>query len=273
MTADDPFDLTMTDEQQQAARRRLAEAAERSRHVWPIRTPRGLDAVIAALPPTMSHSSRVALLNASQSGLDDHSAIEWLAEDGAAFEVIAVLAKEGAPYRTAALVDQLVTLLGSELVAYIASQRDTTAVHWWREGTTEPAFDVTERLAAAFHAAFILRGSLTDGAIHSWMQRRNPRTEHVAPARLLRDGPLASVFTVLAAARQVALRPELHAPVTLEDVIARARQVWGGRSAIDWIYSSNHTYLAGARPIDLIHRGRGREVLDALDGVDQGGMG
>ena len=57
----------------------------------PIQTPRGLDAVIAALPASMSHSERVALLHAPHPDLDGLTPMEWLDEDGAAAVVIVAL--------------------------------------------------------------------------------------------------------------------------------------------------------------------------------------
>lgn len=273
MKPDDPFAFSGgTDEERVRARAHLARLAEQRRYVWPIRTPRGLDAVAFAVASSMSHSDVVALLNTEHPDLNDLTPVEWLVEDGAAYVVIAVLARSGSAYRTSDLVDQLVMLLGSELVAYVTSQRDTTSVHWWREGSTEPSLEVTERLAATFHVSFILRSVLPDGAIRGWMQRRNPRTQGLAPARLLHDG-LTTVFTILAAARYVAARPELHPGVTMHDVLTRARQLWAEPSATEWLHGSNYRYLDGARPIDLVHLGRGQEVLDALDGVEQGGMG
>lgn len=57
--------------------------------------------------------------------------------------------------------------------------------------------------------------------------------------------------------------------IDLEHVVSRARLVWGDPAATTWLESAN-SYLAGARPLDvLLSEGPGR-VLDALDAVAAG---
>lgn len=47
-------------------------------------------------------------------------------------------------------------------------------------------------------------------------------------------------------------------------VLARARQIWPNDTAEEWLHGSNDV-LEGARPIDLVRRGRTDEVLAALE--------
>ncbi|MEX5255069.1 antitoxin Xre/MbcA/ParS toxin-binding domain-containing protein [Kocuria arenosa] len=47
-------------------------------------------------------------------------------------------------------------------------------------------------------------------------------------------------------------------------VLALARQIWPNDTAEEWMHGSNDV-LEGARPIDLVRRGRTDEVLVALE--------
>jgi uncharacterized protein (DUF2384 family) len=47
-------------------------------------------------------------------------------------------------------------------------------------------------------------------------------------------------------------------------VLALARQIWPDEAAEEWLHGSNEV-LEGARPIDLVRRGRTDEVLAALE--------
>ncbi|WP_143469986.1 antitoxin Xre/MbcA/ParS toxin-binding domain-containing protein [Kocuria sp. WRN011] len=47
-------------------------------------------------------------------------------------------------------------------------------------------------------------------------------------------------------------------------VLARAREIWPNETAEEWMHGSNNV-LEGARPIDLVRRGRTDEVLAALE--------
>jgi uncharacterized protein (DUF2384 family) len=47
-------------------------------------------------------------------------------------------------------------------------------------------------------------------------------------------------------------------------VLARAREVSPNEAAEEWLHGSNDV-LEGARPIDLVRRGRADEVLAALE--------
>jgi uncharacterized protein (DUF2384 family) len=56
----------------------------------------------------------------------------------------------------------------------------------------------------------------------------------------------------------------------LHDVLTRALQIYGPRTAMDWLVGSE-PYLDHARPIDvLVSRGSG-PLIEALEGIDSGG--
>lgn len=105
----------------------------------------------------------------------------------------------------AEVVSQLRDLLGARLVAYLGSVKETRAVRQWADGEREPAAEVVTRLRTAYHAAALLREKDSAAVVQAWFQGMNPRLEDVAPARLLREGPLEEVGpAVLAAARAFA---------------------------------------------------------------------
>lgn len=105
----------------------------------------------------------------------------------------------------AEVVAQLREILGSTLVAYIGSVRETRAVRQWADGTRTPSRDVLTRLRMAYRIAALLRERDSAGVIQAWFQGMNPRLDDVAPARLLREADLDEIGpTVLAAARAFA---------------------------------------------------------------------
>ena len=103
------------------------------------------------------------------------------------------------------LVDQLRTLLGAKLVAYLGSVSETRAVRQWAEGEREPSETVVLRLRLALRIALILAESDTPAVVQAWLQGANPHLGEVAPARQLREGDLEEVTPeVLAAAKAFA---------------------------------------------------------------------
>ncbi|MCP3420348.1 hypothetical protein [Nocardioides pinisoli] len=190
---------SFTPERQAVARKRLAEQIERSRDVWPARTPRGLDVVLATLPPAMRHAEAVALLNSAHPNLNDVSPVEWLAEDGAAAAVVDALGT--AP----GLVARTRGLLGAKLVAYIAGVERTGIVREWAAGEEMPSFETIAKLAAAYEAAALLSQRESVAVVQAWFQGVNAALDDVAPARLLREKSASSVGAqVLIAARVAA---------------------------------------------------------------------
>jgi uncharacterized protein (DUF2384 family) len=262
-----------TPDQRTTAHQARIRSYIRAWSIEPVRTPRGLDAVIAALPDDMSHSKRVALVHTPQPDLDGFTPVEWLADDGAAYEVITVLTQITGATSPAVLVAKLRTLLGAKLIAYLASVDDTSIVRHWAQGTKEPNVDVVRRLSAAFHTAFILSGYVSAAEIQAWMQGANPILEDMAPAQLLREDPVwTGWFGVLAAARTHVAQAERRLDPDAERVLARTQELFAEPSATEWLFGTSR-HLNGARPIDLMILGRCEAVLDALDGVEQNGMG
>ena len=103
------------------------------------------------------------------------------------------------------LVDQLRALLGSRLVAYVASVGDTRAVRQWADGEREPTQGTVGRLRLAFRVATTLTELDTPPVVQAWFQGANPHLGEVAPARLLREGDLDdSSPAILAAAKAFA---------------------------------------------------------------------
>lgn len=165
----------------------------------PIRAPRGLDCVVAALPQWWSHSHLVSELNRSQRDLDHLTAIEWLQEEGS--PVLALL-----PLLTPAqLVLRARALLGAKLVAYVASERSTRTVDEWARGVSRPSEVISLRLGAACCAAGLLRDRNSAEMVQVWFQGQNIQLRGTSPARTLRDEPAGSTgIAVLVAARRAA---------------------------------------------------------------------
>lgn len=113
--------------------------------------------------------------------------------------------EESVRLEEAELVASLRDILGSKLVAYIGSVRETRAVRQWAEGSRTPSRDVLSRLRMAYRIAGLLRERDAAGVVQAWFQGMNPRLDDVAPARLLREGDLEQVGpVVLSAARAFA---------------------------------------------------------------------
>ena len=91
-----------------------------------------------------------------------------------------------------ALIGGLREILGSKLVAYIGSVGETRAVREWAEGTRLPKGDTTERLRLAFQVAKGIAHSDGHEVAQAWFQGLNPLLGDVSPARLLREGDLAT---------------------------------------------------------------------------------
>jgi hypothetical protein len=88
------------------------------------------------------------------------------------------------------LVKELREILGSKLVAYIGSVRETRAVREWAEGTRAPKGDTGDRLRLAFQVAQGIADSDGRETAQAWFQGLNPLLGDVSPARLLREGDL-----------------------------------------------------------------------------------
>ncbi|MEX0874575.1 MAG: hypothetical protein WD646_00210 [Actinomycetota bacterium] len=104
------------------------------------------------------------------------------------------------------LIKELRDLLGARLVAYMASVKETRAVHEWAEGERRVrGNDVVNRLRVAYQVARLITVRDEPDVAQAWLQGLNPKLGDRPPARLLRDGDLEEVGPeVLAAARDFA---------------------------------------------------------------------
>jgi len=112
---------------------------------------------------------------------------------------------EGA-YRlpVAAVVRDLVDLIGSRAVARLGGVRTTRAVYQWLSGEREPDRQDTLRFAVQLASA-LRAGGESDGAIRAWFSGINPRLRDEAPIDLLARQPVESRQTIMSAARAFAL--------------------------------------------------------------------
>lgn len=91
---------------------------------------------------------------------------------------------------TPGLINQLRSLLGAKLVAYLGSVTQTQVVNRWcdPDDTLTPPVEVVDRLRVAHQVTTLLCETYTPPVIQAWFQGANPRLDDTAPARLLRGG-------------------------------------------------------------------------------------
>lgn len=172
-------------------------------YVEPTRAPRGLDAVVEILKPTMSHADMVQLLHSKEPVLDGFTPLEWLDEDGSPSILVGWVLLSPRD-----LVVRLRAQLGSKLLAYIAGVRHTSVVQRWADGDDEPSADVLLRFGTALVATAILRQRDSREVVNAWFQGRNDSLGDVSPARALRDeamGGAADIAVLVAARRHAGL--------------------------------------------------------------------
>lgn len=100
------------------------------------------------------------------------------------------------------VVAQLRVVLGTRLVAYLGSVRETRAVNQWAEGSREPSAEVQQRLRVALQIALTIAASESEQVAQAWFQGLNPQLDDRSPARLLREGDVNEVGPlVITAAR------------------------------------------------------------------------
>jgi hypothetical protein len=100
------------------------------------------------------------------------------------------------------VVKGLRDLLGARLVAYIASVKETRAVHQWADGAREPSEVTQRRLRLALQVARTIADEDGSEITQAWFQGLNPQLDDRSPARLLREGDIEEVGPqLLAAAR------------------------------------------------------------------------
>lgn len=179
----------------------LARGDRMAARGWhPIRAPRGLDFLVAALPTEWTHSQLVSVLNRPDPDLDDLTPIDWLQEEGSpGLVLLALLTPEQ-------LVRRVRELLGAKLVAYIGSVASTQVVDQWVRADDRPSEAVLLRLATACCAAALLCEHNSAELVQVWFQGANRTLGNLSPARALRgdadgDGGIAVLATADRAAK------------------------------------------------------------------------
>lgn len=103
------------------------------------------------------------------------------------------------------VVEQLRAALGSRLVAYLGSVRETRAVNQWAAGSREPSAEVQQRLRVALQIALTIAASESTQVAQAWFQGLNPQLDDRSPARLLREGDVHEVGPVVITAARAFL--------------------------------------------------------------------
>lgn len=100
------------------------------------------------------------------------------------------------------VVGELRELLGARLVAYLASVKETRAVHEWAEEGRKPSDLAQRRLRLALQVATMIAADDGGEIAQAWFQGLNPELDDRSPARLLREGDIDEVGpSVVSAAR------------------------------------------------------------------------
>ena len=98
------------------------------------------------------------------------------------------------------LVEQLRSLLGARLTAYLGAVKETRAVHEWVSGERTPSELTQHRLRTALQVAIVVADADGPTVAQAWFQGLNPQLEDRSPARLLREGDLDEVGPAVIAA-------------------------------------------------------------------------
>lgn len=100
------------------------------------------------------------------------------------------------------LIARVRSLLGARLTAYIGGAASTATVADWATEGRGPNPEIVARLRVADAAARLLLDRDEPAVVQAWFNGMNPGLNDTAPARLLRDGDLATAGPeVLTAAR------------------------------------------------------------------------
>jgi hypothetical protein len=105
----------------------------------------------------------------------------------------------------AAVVQQLVDLLGATTVATIGGVRETRAVQQWIASEREPQRPHVLRFA--LQLALMIASLASREMARAWFHGSNPHLDDQVPVALLRDQPLESIqVPLMAAVRSFAAR-------------------------------------------------------------------
>jgi hypothetical protein len=103
------------------------------------------------------------------------------------------------------VADELRSLLGARLVAYLGSVKETRAVHEWADEGRRPSELVQRRLRLALQVARMIAERDDSAVVQAWFQGLNPELDDRSPARLLREGDLDEVGPLVVAAARAFL--------------------------------------------------------------------
>ncbi len=99
------------------------------------------------------------------------------------------------------IVEQLVSLIGRKLTAYVGGVRDVRSVDRWVKGS-ELHGDAEPRLKFAFQLIRVLAERKGPSVIQSWLAGLNPELGERVPPRLMRENDLETVAPeIMGAAR------------------------------------------------------------------------
>jgi len=94
--------------------------------------------------------------------------------------------------RPDALVAELAAILGKKLTALIAGVKDTRTVEAWMAGREGGRKFDADRIRLTLRIARMLRARDDARVVQAWFMGLNPQLGDRSPARLLREGDLAS---------------------------------------------------------------------------------
>ena len=102
---------------------------------------------------------------------------------------------------------ELIDILGSKLVAYLAGVREARAVQQYATEGRAPKDPTTElRLRLALRVAKLISAHDSHEVTQAWFMGLNPQLNERSPARLLREGEIDEVGPeIIAAARAFAV--------------------------------------------------------------------
>lgn len=103
------------------------------------------------------------------------------------------------------VASELRELLGARLVAYLASVKETRAVHEWAEEGRKPNDLAQRRLRLALQVATMIAASDGSEIAQAWFQGLNPELDDRSPARLLREGDIDEVGPLVVSAARAFL--------------------------------------------------------------------
>ncbi|TIH30799.1 hypothetical protein [Subtercola vilae] len=85
------------------------------------------------------------------------------------------------------IVNDLRTVLGAKLVAYIAGVTETRTVREWAEASRRPAPTAEDRLRLTHRIVTLIGQSEGERVVPTWFQGMNPQLSDRSPARVLHE--------------------------------------------------------------------------------------